>query len=64
LLGHINIALAIVFGAIEADFSEAAEVAINIGKGWVFKSNWKKVFKPETVWKAIDFMSHSEKVNI
>ena len=64
MLGHINIALAIVFGAIEADFSDAAKVAVNIGKDWVFKSGWKKVFKPEMVLKAIDFMLHPEKVNI
>lgn len=64
MLGHINIALAIVFGAIEADFSDAAKVAVNIGKDWVFKSGWKKVFQPEMVLKAIDFMLHPEKVNI
>lgn len=64
MLGHINIALAIVFGAIEADFSDAAKVAVNVGKDWVFKSGWKKVFQPEMVLKAIDFMLHPEKVNI
>lgn len=62
MLGHINIALAITFGVIEADFSDAAKVAVNIGKDWVFKSDWKKVFKPEMVRKAIDFMLHPEKV--
>ena len=64
MLGHINIALAIVFGAIEADFSDAAKVAVSLGKDWVFKSDWKKVFKPEMVRKAIDFMLHPEKVDM
>lgn len=62
ILGHINIALAIVFGAIEADFSDAAKVAINLGKNWIFKSDWKRVFEPEVVKKAIYFMLHPEKL--
>ncbi|MBA7602814.1 D-apionate oxidoisomerase [subsurface metagenome] len=61
MLGHINIALAIAFGAVDADFSDAAKVAVNIGKDWVFKSDWKKVFKPEMVCKAIYFMLHPER---
>ena len=64
ILGHINISLAIVFGAIEADFSDAAKVAANLGKDWVFKSDWKKVFKPEMLRKAIEVMLHPEKVNV
>jgi len=60
-LGHINIALAIAFGAVDADFSDAAKVAVNIGKDWVFKSDWKKVFKPEMVRRAIYFMLHPER---
>lgn len=62
MMGHISIELAIVFGMIEADFSDAAKVAVNLGKDWVFKSDWKKVFKPEMVQKAIDFMLHPEKM--
>jgi len=62
MMGHISIELAIVFGMIEADFSDAAKVAVKLGKDWVFKSDWKKVFKPEMVQKAIDFMLHPEKV--
>jgi len=62
MLGHINIALAIAFGAVDADFSDAAKVAVNIGKDWVFKSDWKKVFKPEMVRRAIDLMLHPERV--
>ena len=64
MLGHINIALAIVFGAIQADFSDAAKVAASLGKNWVFRSDWKKVFNREMVWRATDFMLHPEKVNI
>ena len=64
MLGHINIALAIVFGAIQADFSDAAKVAASLGKNWVFRSDWKKVFNREMVGRAIDFMLHPEKVNI
>jgi hypothetical protein len=64
ILGHINISLAIVFGAIEADFSDAAKVAASLGKDWVFKSDWKKVFKPEMLRKAIEVMLHPEKLNV
>lgn len=62
MLGHIQIALAIVFGFIDADFSDAAKVAINLGKKWVFKSDWDKVFESEQVKKAIDFMLNPEKL--
>jgi len=62
MLGHINIALAITFGAIDADFSDACKVAINVGKEWVFQSDWRKVFKPEMVQKAIDLMLHPGKL--
>jgi hypothetical protein len=47
-----------------ADFSDATKVAVSLGKDWVFKSDWKKVFKPEMVRKAIDVMLHPEKMNM
>lgn len=46
------------------NFSDAAKVAASLGKDWVFKSDWKKVFKPEMLRKAIEVMLHPEKVNV
>lgn len=61
LLGHTQIPLAIAFKAIDSPFSDAAKIAIEIGKEMVFKENWKDVFKPEVVKETINRMLHPEK---
>ena len=61
ILGHISTELAIAFGIIDADFSDACKVAIELGKKWVFQPEWQKVFKEEMIKKAIDLMLHPEK---
>ena len=49
-LGHINIELALLFGQLPGgQFSDAAIKAIALGKGLIFKENWKDVFEPESV---------------
>lgn len=49
-LGHINIELALLFGQLPGgQFSDAAIKAIELGKGLIFKENWKEVFEPESV---------------
>ena len=53
-LGHINIALALLFGQLPGgQFSDASLKAIEIGKPLIFKENWKDIFEPESVKKQI-----------
>ncbi|WP_194775333.1 phosphogluconate dehydrogenase C-terminal domain-containing protein [Pararhodonellum marinum] len=50
LLGHINIELALLFGQLPGGkFSDAAIKAIEIGKGKLFKPDWKEIFEPDSV---------------
>jgi D-apionate oxidoisomerase len=60
LLGHVQIPLAIAFGAIASPFSDGAKVAISVGYDKVFKENWKEVFEPEVVKETIQKMLHPE----
>lgn len=54
LMGHINIELALLFGQLPGGrFSDAAIKAIEIGKGKLFKDNWKEIFEPESVKEQI-----------
>lgn len=53
LLGHVNIPLAIVFGEIDWDFSEAAKRAIQEAKRELFQPDWKKVFEPEHLRRSV-----------
>lgn len=63
LVGHTAIELAIVFGLTDAAFSDACKVAIDLGKKWFFKPEWKKLlFKREKILKAIDYQLHPEKL--
>jgi len=53
-LGHINIELALVFGQLAGgQFSDAAKKAIEIGKGQIFKDDWKKIFEDENIKEQI-----------
>ena len=58
--GHIHTELAISLGVIDAEFSDACKVAVSLGKDWIFKSDWKKVFQPKMVREAVDLMLHPE----
>lgn len=60
MLGHAQIPLAIVFGAIGSPFSDAAKIAIRRGTEMVIKPDWKKVFEPEYVHSVIHDMLHPE----
>jgi len=60
MLGHIQIALAIVMGKISSPFSDAAKIAIKCGYERIFKPNWKEVFKPEVVKETVHQMLHPE----
>lgn len=62
LLGHTRFALAVSFGEFSAEHPKAARVAIDLGKKWIFTSNWKKVFGPEVIRKTVNVMLHPEKI--
>jgi len=60
MLGHAQIPLAIVFGAIPSPFSDGAKVAIKWGTERVIRPDWRKVFEPEQVRAVIERMLHGE----
>jgi len=61
MLGHAQIPLAIVFGAISSPFSDAAKIAIEYGKKNIIKKDWKKVFEKKYIKKCIYKMLHPGK---
>lgn len=60
MLGHAQVPLAILFGVIQAKFSDAAEIAIRWGTERLIRPDWKKVFEPDQVQAAIHAMLHPE----
>lgn len=53
-LGHINIELALLFGKLPGGkFSDAALKAIDIGKSFLIRDNWKEVFEWDNVKEQI-----------
>jgi len=62
LMGHINIELAIVFGEINAPFSDAAKKAIDNAKNVIFKDDWKeRVFATESIRKSLEAITSADK---
>lgn len=53
LMGHVNIALALVLDEIEWDFSDGAKKAIEEAKKDIFQPDWKKVFEPENLRESV-----------
>jgi hypothetical protein len=60
LFGHINIALAIVFGKAGNPFSDGALRAIARAKTQIFQPDWKKVFEPEALRQSVDGIVHPD----
>jgi len=58
MLGHAQIPLAIVFGAVPSPFSDGAKVAIQWGTERVIRPDWRKVFDPDQVKEVIERMLH------
>ena len=56
LLGHVRIPLAIVFGMTDFPFSDAAQVAIQIGFDKVIRPNWRDVYNEDMLQYEIDQM--------
>jgi hypothetical protein len=53
LLGHINIDIAILFGFLNAQFSDGAKLAVKRGMEYIIKPDWKQVFEPENIMKEV-----------
>lgn len=53
LLGHINIDIAILFGFLNAQFSDGAKLAVKRGMQQIIQPDWKKVFEPENIMKEV-----------
>jgi hypothetical protein len=49
VLGHMNINLGILFGFLDAQFSDGAKLAVARAKERIFQPDWKKIFEPEDV---------------
>lgn len=60
MLGHAQIAMAIVFGAEPSPFSDAAKVAIQWGTERIIQPGWKQVFERDTLEQAIRVMLHGD----
>lgn len=53
LLGHVNINIGILFGYLDAQFSDGARLAVERAKERIFRPDWKNVFEPENVLKEV-----------
>ena len=60
MLGHAQVPLAIVFGAVSSPFSDAAKIAIAYGQEALWQPDWRKVFEPERIREVIHRMLHPE----
>jgi len=60
MLGHAQIPLAIVFGAIGSPFSDAAQIAVRWGTERIIRPDWQRVFEPANVRAVIHAMLHPE----
>lgn len=60
MLGHVQIPLAIVFGAIGSPFSDAAKIAIRCGQEMIYREDWRRVFEPDVIRQVIRRMLHPE----
>jgi hypothetical protein len=52
-LGHMNVNLGILFGYLDAQFSDGARLAVARAKSQIFQPDWKKVFEPENVMSQV-----------
>lgn len=53
MLGHVNIPLAIVFGKVEAQFSDGAKRIIEYGRQRLIQPDWKRLFEPDSVREQV-----------
>jgi hypothetical protein len=53
LLGHINVDIGILFGFIDARFSDGAKMAVERARRTIFQSDWKRVFEPGNILREV-----------
>jgi hypothetical protein len=62
ILGHLNIEIAILFGALPgAAFSDGANAAIARARKELFQPDWKKVFEPAAIEESIRMITQPQK---
>jgi D-apionate oxidoisomerase len=54
IMGHINTALAIVFGQLDTEFSDGCKKAIERAKQDIFKPDWMKIFDKDKVLTEVE----------
>ena len=54
LMGHIHIQIAIIFGYLNASFSDAANKAIVEARSKLLKDDWMDVLKPEAIKESVN----------
>jgi hypothetical protein len=52
-LGHMNINMAILFGYLDAQFSDGAKLAVARAMSQILQPDWKKVFEPDNVLEQV-----------
>lgn len=57
LLGHINIDIAILFGFLNAQFSDGAKLAAQRGMDQIVKLDWKRIFEPENIMREVHLIT-------
>jgi hypothetical protein len=62
LLGHINIDIAILFGFLNAQFSDGAKLAVERGKQQIIQPDWKKIFEPQNIMREVRAITEGTKV--
>ncbi len=61
MLGHLNIEVAILFGAFPGGvFSDGAKKAIEKAKGKLFQPDWKRVFEPDEMTESVRMITRPE----
>ncbi len=61
MLGHLNIEIAILFGAFPGGvFSDGAKKAIEKAKAKLFQPDWKRVFEPDEMMESVRMITRPE----
>jgi hypothetical protein len=53
MMGHVNIPLAIVFGMVDAQFSDGAKRIIEYARQRLIQPDWKRLFDPDSVMEQV-----------
>lgn len=61
MMGHLNIPLAIVFGKVDAQFSDGAKRIIEYGRQRLIQPDWKRLFEADSVMEQVLYIVRGEK---